>query len=68
VELLLIYNRCRINGLNGNFTRVETQGDKLMLTRNGDFVMVGGKFPRLTVSTAKAKLLEIEKWLKSFNA
>jgi transcription-repair coupling factor (superfamily II helicase) len=66
VELLLIYNRCRINGLTGNFTRIETQSEKLMLTRNGDFVMVGSKFPRLTASTAKAKLLEIEKWLKSF--
>ena len=68
VELLLIYNRARINGLNGNFTRVETQGEKLMLTRNADFVMVAGKFPRLTAKTAKAKLLEIEKWLKSFSA
>lgn len=66
VELLLIYNRCRINGLTGNFTRIETQSDKLMLTRNGDFVMVGSKFPRLTATSAKAKLLEIEKWLKSF--
>ncbi|MDX6767413.1 MAG: transcription-repair coupling factor [Candidatus Methylacidiphilales bacterium] len=68
VELLLLHNRAKINGLNGNFTRVETQGDKLMLTRNGDFVMVGGKFPRLTTQSAKARLLEIEKWLKSFSA
>lgn len=68
VELLLIYNRCRINGLAGNFTRIETQDDKLLLTRNGDYVMVGSKFPRLTSKSAKAKLLEIEKWLKSFSA
>lgn len=67
VELLLLYNRCRINGLNGEFTRIQTQDSKLMLTRRGDFVMVGSKFPRLTATTAKAKLLEIEKWLKSFS-
>lgn len=66
VELLLLYNRCRINGLNGDFTRIETQDGKLMLTRKGDFVMVGSKFPRLTATSAKAKMLEIEKWLKSF--
>jgi transcription-repair coupling factor (superfamily II helicase) len=68
VELLLLYNRCRINGLNGDFTRIETQDGKLMLTRKGDYVMVGSKFPRLTASSAKAKMLEIEKWLKSFSA
>lgn len=67
VELLLLYHRCRIHALNGEFSRVETQQDKLMLTRKGDFVMVGHKFPRLTSTAAKAKLLEIEKWLKSFS-
>ncbi len=44
-------------------TEMETRGDKLMMTRNGDYIMVGGKFPRLTKVTAKAKLNEIKRYL-----
>ena len=42
---------------------IETQEDKLMLTRNNDFVMLRGKFPRLTKKTARARLDEIKKLL-----
>jgi hypothetical protein len=31
--------------------------------RHGDFVIVGGKFPRLTKKDAKARLKEIKKLL-----
>jgi hypothetical protein len=34
-----------------------------MLTRNGDFIMVGSKFPRLTKKDAAGKLKEIKKLL-----
>jgi hypothetical protein len=34
-----------------------------MLTRQGDFIMVGGKFPRLIKKDAKARLKEIKKLL-----
>jgi transcription-repair coupling factor (superfamily II helicase) len=42
---------------------IETQDDKLMLTRHNDFVMAGGKFPRLTKPTARGRLDEIKKLL-----
>jgi hypothetical protein len=34
-----------------------------MLTRHGDFITLGGKFPRLTQKDARAKLKEIKKLL-----
>src|SRR5688572_25785289 len=33
--------------LKKNITVVETREDRLMLTRNGDYIQIGGKFPRL---------------------
>jgi len=44
-------------------TVIEVKEDKLMLTRNQDFIMLGGKFPRLTKIEAKARLREIKKLL-----
>ena len=44
-------------------TAVEVKDDKLMLTRNNDYIMVGSKFPRLTGKTAPARLKEIRKLL-----
>ena len=35
---------------------IETKEDKLMLTRNNDFVMARGKFPRLTKTTARGAI------------
>jgi transcription-repair coupling factor (superfamily II helicase) len=42
---------------------LEVKEDKLMLTRNNDFVMLGSKFPRLVKKTAAARLKEIKKLL-----
>jgi transcription-repair coupling factor (superfamily II helicase) len=44
-------------------TTIEVKEDKLMLARHGDFVMLGGKFPRLTKKQANARLKEIKKLL-----
>jgi hypothetical protein len=44
-------------------TILEVKEDKLMLTRNNDFITLGGKFPRLTKKAAKARLKEIKKLL-----
>ena len=38
---------------------VEVRGDKLMLTRGGSFILVGGRFPRLTASDPDSSLREI---------
>ena len=44
-------------------SRIETKDDKLMLTREGDFIQLGGKFPRLIKKSASAKLKEIKRLL-----
>ncbi|MDZ4787649.1 MAG: transcription-repair coupling factor [Blastochloris sp.] len=68
VELLLIYNRARIEASLVKLSSIETKADKLILTRNGDYVMIGGRFPRLTKSKTKDKLIEIEKWILSLKS
>ncbi len=65
VERLLRVTALRVLGALKGLDRIETQETKLILKRGDDFVMVGGKFPRLTASGAENKLLEIEKWLLS---
>jgi transcription-repair coupling factor (superfamily II helicase) len=42
-------------------TSVEVKEDRLMIKRRNDYVMVGGKFPRLTKKDAKARLKEIKR-------
>jgi transcription-repair coupling factor (superfamily II helicase) len=42
-------------------TSIEVKEDRLMLQRRGDYIMVGGKFPRLTKKEAKARLKEIKR-------
>jgi transcription-repair coupling factor (superfamily II helicase) len=44
---------------------IETRGDKLMLTRQNDFIMEAGKFPRLTKRDAKGRINQIKKLLLS---
>jgi transcription-repair coupling factor (superfamily II helicase) len=61
VELLLAVSELKLLAMERDFTVIETQGDKLMLTRNNDYVMVGGKFPRLSKTTASARLGEIKR-------
>ena len=44
-------------------TVIEVQEDRLMLTRNNDYIMVGSKFPRLIRKQAGARLKEIKQLL-----
>ena len=44
-------------------TVIEVKEDRLMLTRNNDYVMVGSKFPRLTRKQPSARLKEIKRLL-----
>jgi len=46
---------------------IEVKEDKLMLTRNADYIMVGSKFPRLTANKSASKLKEIRKLLLALN-
>jgi transcription-repair coupling factor (superfamily II helicase) len=63
MELLLKVSELKVLAMERDFTVIETQGDKLMLTRRNDYLMVGGKFPRLTKTTATARLGEIKRVL-----
>jgi transcription-repair coupling factor (superfamily II helicase) len=65
VELLLAVGELKLLAGAHGITAVETRGDKLMLTRHNDFVTVGGRFPRLTKPTAKARLKEIARLLRA---
>ncbi len=63
VELLLLVAELKILAGEKGVTVMEVKEDKLMLTRQGDFITLGGKFPRLTKKDAKARLKEIKKLL-----
>ena len=62
-DLLLRVADLKIIAAQKGVSLIETQEDKLMLTRNNDFVMADGKFPRLAKSAARARLEEIKKLL-----
>jgi transcription-repair coupling factor (superfamily II helicase) len=63
VELLLQVAELKILASEKSVTSLEVKEDKLMLTRHGDFITLGGKFPRLTKKQASARLKEIKKLL-----
>jgi transcription-repair coupling factor (superfamily II helicase) len=61
--LLLLLTELKIIASERGITVMEVKEDKLMLTRQGDFITLGGKFPRLTKKEPKARLKEIKKLL-----
>ena len=63
VELLLAVIELKILASEKSVTILEVELDKLKLTRYGEFVTVGGKFPRLTKKDTKARLKEIKRLL-----
>jgi len=63
VEMLLLIAELKILAAQRAITVIEVKEDRLMLTRNNDYVMVGSKFPRLTKEAAIARLKEIKKLL-----
>jgi transcription-repair coupling factor (superfamily II helicase) len=63
VELLLLITELKILASERSINVMEVKEDKLMLTRQGDFITLGGKFPRLTKRDVKARLKEIKKLL-----
>jgi transcription-repair coupling factor (superfamily II helicase) len=63
VELLLQIAELKILASDKAVTAIEVNDDKLMLTHHGDFITLGGKFPRLTKKDTKARLKEIKRLL-----
>lgn len=63
VELLLAVADLKILAAEKFVTAIEVKDGKIMLIRHGDYIMVGNKFPRLSKTTAPARVKEIRKLL-----
>jgi transcription-repair coupling factor (superfamily II helicase) len=59
VDNLFLLAEIKLAAARAEVSRVEVRERKLMLTRRGDFILVGGKFPRLVEGTIEAHLWEI---------
>jgi transcription-repair coupling factor (superfamily II helicase) len=64
-DLLLLVAELKQLAAARNLTVMETKADKLMLTRKGDYLMIDGRFPRLSRKSARARLQEIRRSLLS---
>ena len=64
VDNLFLLNEIRLSAARARVSRVEVREGKLMLSRRGDFILVGGKFPRLTSGKIDLNLPEVWQWLK----
>jgi transcription-repair coupling factor (superfamily II helicase) len=65
LQRLLQVGELKLLAAERGITSIEVKADKLMLTRQNDFVMAGSKFPRLTKSDPTARLNEIKKSLQA---
>jgi len=63
VEWLLQVAELKILAMDKSVTAIEVEDDKLKMTRHGDFITLGGKFPRLTKKEPRALLKEIKRLL-----
>jgi transcription-repair coupling factor (superfamily II helicase) len=59
VDNLLLLSEIRLSAARAGLTRVEVREAKLMLTRRGDFILVGGKFPRISTDRIERQLGEV---------
>jgi transcription-repair coupling factor (superfamily II helicase) len=64
LELLLQVATLKVLAAERNIAVIETKEDKLMLSRNDDYIMTGGRFPRLTKTEPRARLNEIKRLLQ----
>jgi transcription-repair coupling factor (superfamily II helicase) len=63
VALLLQTYELKLLAAERGVNLIETRDGKLMLSRRGQYVMFGGKFPRLSKPDAAGRLREIKKLL-----
>jgi transcription-repair coupling factor (superfamily II helicase) len=64
VDNLFLLTEIKLAAAKGGISRVEVRENKLMLTRRGDFILVGGKFPRLVAVGIEQRLREILELIK----
>lgn len=55
----LVLASIRLEASKRRIPMVEVRGEKLMLTRGGSYILIGGRFPRLTASEPDSRLREI---------
>ncbi|MED5381544.1 MAG: transcription-repair coupling factor [Verrucomicrobiota bacterium] len=65
VERLLQMAELKVLAAAKSVTGIEAKGDKIMLTRNGELITLGGKFPRFTKRSPDGRLKEIRTLLKA---
>ncbi len=68
VERLLLATQIKVAASELRIGLVEAQGEKLMLRQGQDYIMVSGKFPRLTASEPISRLTEIISWVSSLKS
>jgi transcription-repair coupling factor (superfamily II helicase) len=61
LELLLKVAELKILAAERGITTLEVKEDKVMLTRDTDYIMIAGKFPRLKRKEPTSRLKEIKK-------
>jgi transcription-repair coupling factor (superfamily II helicase) len=59
IDNLLVLTEIKLSAARAGVSRVEVREGKLMLTRRGDFILVGGKFPRLSSGRIDQHLGEV---------
>ncbi len=64
-ENLLIMSEIKLAAAARKITQVEAREGKLILTRGGEYVQIGGKFPRLSAAAPGERLREILAMLRS---
>ncbi len=62
-EMLLAVGELKILASEKGVTSIEVEDDKLKITRQNNFITLGGKFPRLTKKDTKGRLKEIKRML-----
>jgi transcription-repair coupling factor (superfamily II helicase) len=65
VKHLLTLTDLKVLAADREVTRIESEDNRLILTRQGDFIQVGGRFPRLTGRSVSSRLKEIRRILAS---
>jgi transcription-repair coupling factor (superfamily II helicase) len=63
VELLLDVHQLRLIAADSQVTSIEVQSGKVKMTRNGEFITMGGQFPRLSKRDARGRLGELRRLL-----
>jgi transcription-repair coupling factor (superfamily II helicase) len=64
VDNLFLLTEIKLAAAEASISRVEARERKLMLTRRGDFILVGGKFPRLVAGRIEQLLRVILELIK----